>query len=163
MGWTSELYTVLYNGARASRASRTTKSDKKVTVVPGDSIVKNLHGWRLSDTNTESSRCKEVCRRYHWRYGGLPETRDSKTTRAESIILHVRTNDLKNLSPKQVAEGIREFKLRVSGNGKRQVRNFLAKFSLNVFVSYFHSCVERIVIHCSLKTASSFTLYCLIP
>ena len=58
---------------------------------------------------------------------------------------------------------IREFKLRVSGNGKLQIRTFLAKFSLNVFVSYFLSCVERIVMHCSFKTASSFTLYCLIP
>ena len=27
-----------------------------------------------------------------------------------------------------------EFKIHVSGNGKRQVRTFLAKFSLNVFV-----------------------------
>ena len=57
----------------------------------------------------------------------------------------------------------REFKLRVSGNGKRHVRTFFAKFSLNVLVSYFLSCVERIVMHCSFKTASSFTLYCLIP
>jgi hypothetical protein len=55
----------------------------------------------------------------------------------------------------------REFKLHVSGNGKRQVRTVLAKFSLNVFVSYFLSCVERIIMHCSFKTASSFTLYCL--
>ena len=57
----------------------------------------------------------------------------------------------------------RELKLRVSGNGKRQVRTFLAKFSLNVFVSYFHVCVERIVMHCRFKIASLFTLYCLIP
>jgi hypothetical protein len=57
----------------------------------------------------------------------------------------------------------REFKLPVSGNGKRHVRTFLAKFSLNVFVSYFLSCVERIIMYFSFKTASSFTLYCLIP
>jgi hypothetical protein len=58
----------------------------------------------------------------------------------------------------------REFKLHVSGNGKRQVRIFLAnsEFSLKVFVSYFLSCVERIVMHFIFKTASSFTLYCLI-
>jgi hypothetical protein len=56
----------------------------------------------------------------------------------------------------------REFKLHVSGNGKRQVRIFLAKFSLNVFVSYFLSSVERIIIYFSFKTASSLTLYCLI-
>jgi hypothetical protein len=40
----------------------------------------------------------------------------------------------------------REFKLHVSGNGKRQVRTFLAKFSLYGFVSYFLFCVERIII-----------------
>jgi hypothetical protein len=56
----------------------------------------------------------------------------------------------------------REFKLHVSGNGKRQVRSFWAKLSLNLFVSYFLSCVERIIMYFSCKTASSFTLYCLI-
>jgi hypothetical protein len=58
---------------------------------------------------------------------------------------------------------VREFKLHVSGNGKRQVRIFLEKFSLNVFVWYFLSCVERIIMYFSFKTGSSFTLYCLIP
>jgi hypothetical protein len=42
-------------------------------------------------------------------------------------------------------------KLHVSGNGKRQIQIFLAKFSLNVFVSYFLSCVERIIMYFSLK------------
>jgi hypothetical protein len=41
------------------------------------------------------------------------------------------------------------FKLHVSGNGKRQVQILLAKFSLNVFVSYFLSCVERIIMYFS--------------
>jgi uncharacterized membrane protein len=53
---------------------------------------------------------------------------------------------------------IREFKLHVSGNGKRQVRIFLAKFSLNVLVSYFLSCVERIIMYFSFKTASFCSL-----
>ena len=57
---------------------------------------------------------------------------------------------------------IREFKLHVSGNGKRQVRIFLAKFSLNVFVSYFLSCVERIIMYFSFKTAS-LLFYSLLP
>ena len=63
----------------------------------------------------------------------------------------------------EVAQKHQGVKLHVSGNGKRHVRNFLAKVSLNVFVSYFLSCVERIIMHCSFKKASSFTLYCLIP
>jgi hypothetical protein len=48
----------------------------------------------------------------------------------------------------------REFKLHVSGNGKRQVRIFMAKFSLKIFVSYFLSSVERIIMYFSFKTAS---------
>jgi hypothetical protein len=51
---------------------------------------------------------------------------------------------------------IREFKLHVSGNGKRQIRTFLAKYSLNVFVSYFISCVERIIMYFSFKTDLKF-------
>jgi hypothetical protein len=47
--------------------------------------------------------------------------------------------------------------------GKRQVQNFLPKFSFKVFVSYFLSCVERIITHCSFKTTSYFILYSLIP
>jgi hypothetical protein len=66
------------------------------------------------------------------------------------------------LSP-MVTVCYREFKLRVSENGKRQIRTFFAKFPLNVFISYFLACVERIVMHRSFKTVSSFTLYCLIP
>jgi hypothetical protein len=40
--------------------------------------------------------------------------------------------------------------------------NEFYKFSLNVFVSYFLSCVERIITYFSFKTASSFALHCLI-
>jgi hypothetical protein len=67
-----------------------------------------------------------------------------------------------NYSLQRSSKSNREFKLHVSGNGKRQVRTFFAKFSLNVFVSHFLSCVERIIMYFSFKTASSFTLYCLI-
>jgi hypothetical protein len=56
--------------------------------------------------------------------------------------------------PGNVKLKIREFKLHVSGNGKRQIRIFLAKFSLNVFVSYFLSGVERIIVYFSFGTAS---------
>ena len=80
----------------------TTKSDKKVTVIAGDSIVKNLQGWRLSDTNNHV-----VVKSFA---GATIEDMEDYLKpiirkRPESIILHVGTNDLKNLSPKQVAEG----------------------------------------------------------
>ena len=38
-------------------------------------------------------------------------------------------------------------------------QNFRWTFSFHQFLS----CVERTIMHCSFKTASSFTLYCLIP
>ena len=81
----------------------TTKSDKKVTVIAGDSIVKNLHGWRLSDMNNHV-----VVKSFA---GATIEDMEDYLKpvirkEPESIILHVGTNDLKNLSPKQVANGI---------------------------------------------------------
>jgi hypothetical protein len=53
----------------------------------------------------------------------------------------------------------REFKLHVSGNGKRQVRTFLANFSLNVFVSYFLSCVKRIIMFISVLKQQVHSLF----
>ena len=81
----------------------TTKSDKKVTVIAGDSIIKNLHGWRLSDMNNHV-----VVKSFP---GATIEDMEDYLKpmirkEPESIILHVGTNDLKNLSPKQVANGI---------------------------------------------------------
>ena len=68
-----------------------------------------------------------------------------------------------SLSARSNGQNNREFKVHVSGNGKRQVRTFLATL-LNVFVSYFLSRAKRITVHCCFKTASSFnTLYCPIP
>jgi hypothetical protein len=39
----------------------------------------------------------------------------------------------------------------------------LANFLLNIFVSYFVSCVERIIIYFSFKTCSKFKIYSLLP
>ena len=58
----------------------TTKSDKKVTVIAGDSIVKKI--CMAGDCLT--CRFKELCWRYHRRHGGLPETRDSQRTRVDN-------------------------------------------------------------------------------
>jgi lysophospholipase L1-like esterase len=61
-----------------------------------------LQGWRLSDTNNHV-----VVKSFA---GATIEDMEDYLKpiirkRPESIILHVGTNDLKNLSPKQVAEG----------------------------------------------------------
>jgi hypothetical protein len=42
---------------------------------------------------------------------------------------------------------IREFKLHVSGQQQTAGSNFLPAFSLNIFVSYFLSCVDRVLKH----------------
>ena len=75
----------------------TTKSDKKVTVFAGDSIIKNLHGLQLSDMNNPV-----VVKSFA---GAVIEDMEDYLKpvirkEPESIILNVGTNDLKNLSPK---------------------------------------------------------------
>ena len=62
----------------------------------------------------------------------------------------------------QVTIGSLSFTFPGTANGRFELSG-LEKFSLNVFVSYFLSCVERIIMYFSFKTESSFTLYCLIP
>ena len=79
------------------------KLKKKVTVIAGDSMLKHLQGWKLFDINNHvvvksfadttindmEDYLKPVIRKE-------PET----------IVHHIGANDLRNLSPKQVAEGI---------------------------------------------------------
>ena len=72
------------------------KFKKKVTVIAGDSIIKHLQGWRLSDTNNHvvvSNATIEDMEDYL-----KPVIRKEP----ESIVLHIGTNDLNKLSPKQV-------------------------------------------------------------
>jgi hypothetical protein len=57
--------------------------------------------------------------------------------------------------------GSLRFMFRGTANGRFEIS--LQNFRLYVFVSYFLSCVERIMMYFSFKTASLFTLYCLIP
>ncbi len=61
----------------------TAKSDKKVTVIAGDSIVKHLHGWRLSDTNNHVV-VKSFAGATIEDYGGLPEACDSQRARVHN-------------------------------------------------------------------------------
>ncbi len=76
----------------------TAKSDKKVTVIAGDSIVKHLHGWRLSDTNNHVV-VKSFAGATIEDMGDYLKPVIHKEP--ESIILHVDTNDLKSLSSKK--------------------------------------------------------------
>ena len=79
------------------------KPKKKVTVIAGDSILKHLQGWKLSDINNHV-----VVKSFA---GATIEDMEDYLKpvirkEPETIVLHIGTNDLRNLSPKQVAEGI---------------------------------------------------------
>ena len=78
-------------------------SAKNVTVVAGDSIVQNLQGWRLSNTDNHV-----VVKSFSG--ANITDMEDylKPILRKEpnKVILHVGTNDLKHLSAKRVAEGI---------------------------------------------------------
>ncbi|CAB3979107.1 Scavenger receptor cysteine-rich type 1 M130 [Paramuricea clavata] len=76
---------------------------KNVTVVAEDSIVQNLQGWRLSNTDNHV-----VVKSFSG--ANITDMADylKPILRKEpnEVILHVGTNDLKHLSAKRVAEGI---------------------------------------------------------
>ena len=84
---------------------------KKVTVIAGDSIIKHLQGWRLSDTNNHvvvksfSGATIEDMEDYL-----KPVIRKEP----ESIVLHIGTNDLNKLSPKQVADSITNLGIQIN-------------------------------------------------
>ena len=80
-----------------------TKPKKKVTVIADDFILKHLQGWKLSDINNHV-----VVKSFA---GATIEDMEDYLKpvirkEPETIVLHIGTNDLRNLSPKQVAEGI---------------------------------------------------------
>ena len=74
-----------------------------MTVVVGDSMVKNLQGWRLS---TEENHV--VVKSFAGATTSDMENYVKPVIRKEpqKLILHVGTNDLKKLPPNRVAEGI---------------------------------------------------------
>ena len=79
------------------------KPKKKVTVIADDFILQQLQGWRLSDINNHV-----VVKSFA---GATIEDMEDYLKpvihkKPETIVLHIGTNDLRNLSPKQVAEGI---------------------------------------------------------
>ena len=79
------------------------KHKKNVTAVVGDSMVKNLQGWRLS---TEENHV--VVKSFAGATSSDMEDYVKPVIRKEThkLIVHVGTNDLKKLPPNRVAEGI---------------------------------------------------------
>ncbi|CAB4031447.1 Scavenger receptor cysteine-rich type 1 M130, partial [Paramuricea clavata] len=90
--------------SNAQRSDKSQSPKKKVIAVLGDSIIKNLQGWRLSDDNNHvvvksfaGANCTDM----------EDYLKPVVRKEPENIILHVGTNDLnKSASPDQIAQGI---------------------------------------------------------
>ena len=94
---------VEYNLPEDQSPTFNAKHTKNVTVVVGDSMVKNLQGWRLS---TEDNHV--VVKSFAGATTSDMEDYVKPVIRKEpqKLILHVGTNDLKKLPPNRIAEGI---------------------------------------------------------
>ena len=94
---------VEYNLPEDQSFTYNAKHAKNVTAVVGDSMVKNLQGWRLS---TEENHV--VVKSFAGATTSDMEDYVKPVIGKEpqKLILHVGTNDLKKLPPNRVAEGI---------------------------------------------------------
>ena len=89
---------------RHNRKKEERKKDHIVTAIVGDSMVKDIYGWELSDNN------KKVVVKY---FSGST-TEDMMTyikpplkRNADCFIIHVETNDLRsNKNPETIARNI---------------------------------------------------------
>jgi lysophospholipase L1-like esterase len=86
-----------------SQSPKRYNEPKHVTVVAGDSIIQNLHGWRLSNSENHV-----VVKSFSGATVNDMEDYLKPVLRKEpnKIILHVGTNDLKSVPANRVAEGI---------------------------------------------------------
>ena len=101
---------------------------KHVLVIAGDSLIKNVQGWRVS----KATKVKTVVKAFP---GASVEdmfdyTNPTVKHRPEEIILHVGTNDLKNSDSRKVAERIVDlgnFIEAESSNTKVTISNLLPR------------------------------------
>ena len=78
--------------------------EKKTVVILGDSIVKNVQGWKLPNNSSSKSLVKafpgaKVDDMLHY-------VKPMLIHHPDEIIIHVGTNDVKHSSPKTIAEHI---------------------------------------------------------
>ena len=101
---------------------------KHVVVIAGDSLIKNVQGWRVS----KATKVKTVVKAFP---GASVEdmfdyVKPTTKHRPEEIILHVGTNDLKNSDSRKVAERIVDlgnFIEAESSNTKVTISNLLSR------------------------------------
>ena len=77
---------------------------KHVVVIAGDSLIKNVQGWRVSN----GTKVKTVVKAFPGAFveDMFDHIKPTMKHRPEEIILHVGTNDLKNSDSRKVAEWI---------------------------------------------------------
>ena len=85
----------------------------KTTVIVGDSMIKNLQGWRLSNANNHV-----VVKSFSGATTSDIEDYLKPIVRREpeEIILHVGTNDLKLMSDELVADGVINLAIQIREN-----------------------------------------------
>jgi lysophospholipase L1-like esterase len=85
--------------------------DKKTVVILGDSIVKNVQGWKLPNNASSKSLVKA--------FPGarvndiLHYVKLTLNHQPDEIIIHVGTNDVKHSSPRTIAEHIEDLGIKV--------------------------------------------------
>ena len=84
---------------------------KKVTVIAGDSILKHLEGWRLSNSST-----RVIVKSFSGATTSDMEDYLKPILRKEpnKIILHAGTNDITHLTAQRVAEGVLNLGIQVN-------------------------------------------------
>ncbi|CAB4001254.1 Scavenger receptor cysteine-rich type 1 M130 [Paramuricea clavata] len=92
------------------------KFKKKTTIIAGDSIVKNIQGWRLSDSNNHV-----VVKSFSGSTISDMEDYLKPIIRREpsKIILHVGTNDINHLTAQQIAKGVANLGTQISQDSPR--------------------------------------------
>ena len=103
----------LLNPDLVSSSKNDQTPSKKVTLVAGDSILKNIHGWRLSNSDNHV-----VVKSFAGATISDMEDFLKPVIRKKpnSIILHVGTNDIEHDTAKRVAEGVLNLAIQVTEN-----------------------------------------------
>ena len=103
---------------RSPHHANRNKEVGKIVCIVGDSIIKGLKWWKLSNGETKvQSRCFRGATVEDMEAYVLPTMRSDP----DEIIVHVGTNDLQNKSGRQVAESVVDLAENISQNSKSKV------------------------------------------
>lgn len=91
-------------------------NDPKATIILGDSIIKRLNSWKLwNSTKSKVKVCfcpgAHVKDMYHYVVPSLDKAPDTA-----NVVLHTETNDLREKSPKDVADAVADLVRHIESN-----------------------------------------------